>query len=135
MPSCGRKPRRSWRLAGVISGEVAPLGAGFSLAYQIVATDGRVLAMFRESARSLDDLVDAIERRSRGMRARLGDSYRQLHAMPPLARVTTGSIEALRFFTSLLRRPLDPAPPHPEALRHGTANRRAENGHWQKDAL
>lgn len=90
-------------LAGVISGEVAPVGAGFSLASQIVATDGRVLAMFRETARSPDDLVDAIERLSRGMRARLGDSYRELYATPPLARVTTGSLEALRLFTEAER--------------------------------
>ncbi len=90
-------------LAGVISGEVAQVGAGFSVASQIVATDGRVLAMFREVARSEEDLVDAIERLSRSMRARLGDTYRELYASPPLARVTTGSLEALRLFTEAER--------------------------------
>jgi eukaryotic-like serine/threonine-protein kinase len=90
-------------MRGVVAGEIAPFASGYALTSRIVGADGRVLAMFRETARSDDDLIAAVDRLSRKMRTKLGDSYRQLHATPPLERVTTSSFEALRRFTEAER--------------------------------
>jgi eukaryotic-like serine/threonine-protein kinase len=90
-------------MRGVVAGEVAPFGSGYALTSRIVGSDGRVLAMFRETARSEEELIGAVDRLSRKMRTKLGDSYRQLHASQPLEQVTTSSFEALRRFTEAER--------------------------------
>jgi len=83
-------------IKAVISGEVNVAGAGYVLTAQIIsAADGSVLASRRESARDESEVVDAIDRLSRGVRERLGESLRSVQSGPPLARLTTASLEAL----------------------------------------
>jgi len=84
----------------VIQGEIGTAGAGYVLTASIVGgEDWASLAGFRATARSEDDLIDAIESLSRDIRDKSGESLRTVRNAPALQRVTTASIEALRIYT------------------------------------
>jgi tetratricopeptide (TPR) repeat protein len=84
----------------VIQGEIGTAGAGYVLTASIVGGEGWTsLAAFRATARSEDDLIDAIENLSRDIRDKSGESLRTIRSAPPLERVTTTSIEALRAYS------------------------------------
>jgi eukaryotic-like serine/threonine-protein kinase len=86
--------------AAVIAGTLARVGSGYVLTAAIHAGEGfRRVAAFRETARGDDDLVDAIERLSRAIRAKAGESLRTVQRGESLAQVTTSSLPALRAFT------------------------------------
>lgn len=88
----------------VLTGEVAPAAGGHVLSVRLVATGtGEVLAAVRESARTDDDLLPAIDRLSRSVRERLGESLRTIRRTEPLAQVTTSSLAALEKYTQSLR--------------------------------
>ena len=83
-----------------IAGEIGPLGSGYVLTARIMGGDDWTsLAAFRETARSEDDLIDAIEALSRNIRDKSGESLRTIRNAPPLEQVTTSSLEALRLYT------------------------------------
>lgn len=83
----------------VLEGEVASAGTGYILtaALRSTTTD-RILAAFRETAAGPDDVIPAIDRLSRGIRRHAGESLRSIDDAPPLAQVTTRSLEALRIY-------------------------------------
>jgi eukaryotic-like serine/threonine-protein kinase len=86
--------------AAVITGDVAPLGTGYVLTASILGGDGFArLAGFRETARSEAELVDAVERLSRSIRDKAGESLRSVRSGRSLAQVTTASLPALRAYT------------------------------------
>ena len=87
----------------VITGEIVSVGSGFSIAARLVSKDGDVLTALQETARSEDELVEAVDRLSRGLRERFGESLRSIRRSEPLERVTTGSMRALRLFSQGLR--------------------------------
>lgn len=83
-----------------IEGEVGSVGSSFVLTARVVASaDGRPAATFREAAPTEDKLLGALERLSREIRERVGESLRAINATPPLLQVTTPSLEALRKYT------------------------------------
>jgi tetratricopeptide (TPR) repeat protein len=83
----------------VLGGDVAPLGASYLLTARLIApSSGDVLAAFRETASDSRDLVPAVERLSRALRAKVGESLKRIHAEPPLTQVTTSSLDALRLY-------------------------------------
>jgi eukaryotic-like serine/threonine-protein kinase len=83
----------------VIAGEVSALGGGYVLAARVVAAaDGATLAAVRETARDSTELIDAVDRLSKRVRERIGESLRSLHAAQPLPRVATASLPALRTY-------------------------------------
>jgi eukaryotic-like serine/threonine-protein kinase len=86
--------------AAVITGNIASAGSGYVLTASVLGGEGfRQLAGFRETARSEAELVDAIERLSRAIRDKAGESLRSVRSSPALAQVTTTSLEALRAYT------------------------------------
>lgn len=86
--------------AAVITGDVASAGTGYVLTASILAGEGyRPVGAFRETARNDGELVDAIERLSRSIRDRIGESLRSVRSGPALAQVTTASLPALRAYT------------------------------------
>jgi Flp pilus assembly protein TadD len=62
-----------------------------------------VLATARETARDSTGILDAVDRVSKKLRERIGESLRTLRANAPLAEVTTGSLEALRKYSQALQ--------------------------------
>ena len=90
----------------VVTGDVARAGGGFVLSTSLVAPeDGEILLSHRESARDSTQLLDAIDGLSRYMRERIGDPLKSISTTPPLAQVTTHSLEALRAFSQATRLP------------------------------
>jgi tetratricopeptide (TPR) repeat protein len=103
----------------VLSGEVSGLGGGAIITARLteVAT-GEVLASFRVSARRESDIIDGVDRLSRQIRAKVGESLRSVRRSEPLHAVTTESIDALRLFArSTEVSPAEAIPMLQEAIR------------------
>ncbi len=88
----------------IVDGEVVALGSGFVLAARLIATQtGDELGAFSETAKDADALLPAVERLSRKMRERIGESFRSIQSATPLERVTTSSVDALRRYVQGIR--------------------------------
>jgi tetratricopeptide (TPR) repeat protein/tRNA A-37 threonylcarbamoyl transferase component Bud32 len=84
----------------VVTGQIDPVGRGYVLSATLAsAGDGRVLAAVRETADDAVGLLKAIDRLSGKLRERIGESLVTIRANPPLERVTTSSLAALRKYT------------------------------------
>jgi eukaryotic-like serine/threonine-protein kinase len=88
----------------VVAGQIDPVGRGYVLSASLLgAADGGVLTAVRESADDQNALLPAIDRLSKKLRERIGESLTTIRADPALEQVTTGSLEALRKYTAALR--------------------------------
>jgi len=91
-------------IKAVLSGDVGSAGSGFVLTAELVEpANGEILFTHREDARGPDEIIDAINRLSRRLRERVGESLGSIRAAPPLERVTTSNLEALRLYTQAVR--------------------------------
>ena len=87
-------------IPAVIGGEIVEAGGGYVLTASVVSADlGTVLASHRETAKDDAEIIPAIDRLSRKIREMIGESFTSLRADPPLAAVTTSSLEALKLFS------------------------------------
>jgi eukaryotic-like serine/threonine-protein kinase len=90
-------------IKAVLAGEIARGGSGYLLSARLLAAEsGETLASERETAADSTALIEAIDRLSSRMRERIGESLRSIQSKPPLARATTGSLEALRKYSQAL---------------------------------
>jgi tetratricopeptide (TPR) repeat protein len=81
----------------VLNGEISQLGDQYVIAATLVgALDGTELAQFRETAKSQNDLVEALGHLSKDIREKVGESLRNVRQSNPLERVTTSSLPALK---------------------------------------
>jgi eukaryotic-like serine/threonine-protein kinase len=86
-------------LAAVIAGEVTAAAGQWAVTVRILEpATGAALAAYRESVADSARVVDALGRASRKLRAKIGESLRDVRASEPLAQVTTHSLEALRLY-------------------------------------
>ena len=84
----------------VVTGEIRPLGSGYVLLANLVSSaDARILASVRETAAGEEQIIDALDRLSAGLRDHIGEPLKAIRASQSLGRVTTPSLEALRKFT------------------------------------
>ncbi len=84
----------------VVSGKINRAGCGYVFSAQVIsAGDGTVLTSQRESAADDGDVIPAIDRLSKKLRERIGDSYRSIRSDPPLRRVTTSNLAALKLYS------------------------------------
>ncbi|UCC72134.1 MAG: hypothetical protein JSV86_17465 [Gemmatimonadota bacterium] len=91
-------------IKAVVAGEITPVGGGYQLSAQLIsAEDGSVLVPFRETAGDSTEIIHAIDRLSKRLRERIGESLKTIRASEPLARVTTSSLEALRKYSQAVR--------------------------------
>jgi len=91
-------------IPAVVVGEITPAGRGFILTSKLVdADDGSALTSVRETATDTAEVLDALDRLSKSLRERIGESYLSLRADPALAAVTTGSLDALQLYSEALR--------------------------------
>jgi len=85
----------------IVDGDVAPLGAGYVMAVRLVAADsGAELAAFRATAGSPQDLLPTLDKLTKQLRGKIGESLRTVQASPPLEQVTTTSLEALKKYAA-----------------------------------
>jgi tetratricopeptide (TPR) repeat protein len=91
-------------VAAIVDGDINSAGGTYVLAARLTSAEtGEELAAFRETARDSSEIVPAIDKLSRKLRERIGDSYRSLRADEPLAKVTTNNLEALRKYSQAVR--------------------------------
>ncbi|HEU5259783.1 MAG TPA: protein kinase [Gemmatimonadales bacterium] len=87
----------------VVRGQIDPVGRGYVLAAELVApANGAVLVALRENAKDDGAIIDAVDRLSKKLRERIGESLKTIRASDPLERVTTGSMEALRKYSQAI---------------------------------
>jgi tetratricopeptide (TPR) repeat protein len=90
--------------AAVIAGEINRAGVGYVFSVQILsAGQGEVLTSQRETAKDSTEVIAAIDRLSKRLRERIGESFRSIRNAPPLDRVTTADLEALKLYSEARR--------------------------------
>jgi tetratricopeptide (TPR) repeat protein len=91
-------------IKAVIGGDVTRVGQSYVVAARIVkAETGEVLAGFRETARADAEIIAAVDRVSKELRRRIGESIRRVEDRTSLERVTTSSLDALAFYSRGIR--------------------------------
>ncbi|HTK48341.1 MAG TPA: protein kinase [Gemmatimonadaceae bacterium] len=84
-------------IKAVIDGSLLGVGGRYVLALRLVsAQTGDELASFRETAASQSELLPVVDRLAKEVRAKIGESLRNVQSAPPLEQVTTSSLEALK---------------------------------------
>jgi tetratricopeptide (TPR) repeat protein len=90
-------------IKAVVTGDVANVAGGYVLTARLVAAESRQdLINLRESASDSTKVLETIDRLSRRMRERMGESLGSIRASAPLERATTTSLEALRKYSQSL---------------------------------
>ena len=103
-PALALEVARREGIKAVIIGEVAKAGSQYLLSAQLIsAKDGEVLTADRTTATDSTTLIAAVDRLSKNLRARIGESLKSIDRDPPLERVTTASLPALRHYTAAVR--------------------------------
>ncbi len=88
-------------IKAVLDGDIVSLGGRYILSTRLISSqDGSQLAAFKEEAESQNDLIPAIGRLGKQLRARVGESLKSVRETGALDRVTTGSLEALRKYAA-----------------------------------
>jgi tetratricopeptide (TPR) repeat protein/tRNA A-37 threonylcarbamoyl transferase component Bud32/TolB-like protein len=91
-------------IKAIVDGDVTPIGSGFIISARLIAPEtGDQLWSSRETAEGPTDVIPAVERLSRSMRRKIGESLKDVRATPDLADVTTSSLEALRKYAEGVR--------------------------------
>jgi tetratricopeptide (TPR) repeat protein len=84
----------------VVAGEISSVGRSFVLTARLLsAADGAELLALRETAVDDGQILAALDRLSKSLRERVGESLRSIRSNEPLDEVTTSSLEALRLYT------------------------------------
>jgi tetratricopeptide (TPR) repeat protein len=84
-------------LKAVVDGEILGVGGSYTISAKLVSVQtGEPLASFTEAASEAKDILPAIDKLSKRMRARIGESLRKVQSTPVLEQVTTPSLEALK---------------------------------------
>jgi len=85
-------------VAAVVAGDLTRAGKGWIVGLRLVTVTGEELAAYRATADDTGELLEAIERVSRKLRGRMGESLARVNQTPDLEAVTTRSLEAFRLF-------------------------------------
>lgn len=87
-------------LKGVVGGEIHRVGSVYTVSARLLSAEtGEELVTALETAAEPDAVVAAVERLSVRLRERIGESLRTIRRSPPLSRVRTSSLAALKSYT------------------------------------
>jgi len=102
----------------IIDGELARVGTEYVVTLRLVTADsGTLLTTATATGKGPQGFIDAVDKATRVLRGRVGESLRGVHLTPPLAQVTTGSLEALRKYSEAYR--ANNAGDYATAIKHG----------------
>src|SRR5437762_4538680 len=88
----------------VVHGQIDPLGRGYVVSAELLgAAAGAQLVAVRETARDDGAIIDAVDRLSKRLRERIGESLKTIRSSDPLERVTTSSLEALQRYSQAVK--------------------------------
>ncbi|HSM35513.1 MAG TPA: hypothetical protein VK837_03875 [Longimicrobiales bacterium] len=91
-------------IPAVLTTDLHRAGGAIVLSSRLVPPGGEAaLASFRQTASDTTEIVDAVDRLSADIRAKIGESLRAIRGSPPLERVTTSSLPALRRYSTAVR--------------------------------
>jgi DNA-binding SARP family transcriptional activator len=91
-------------MKAVLCGEISSVGPGYILSARLALVDSTdALAAYRETAADSAEIIPAMERLSKRVRKRAGESLRLIRRNEPLEQVTTSSLEALRLYSQGIR--------------------------------
>jgi tetratricopeptide (TPR) repeat protein len=83
---------------------VTPLAGGYVVTVRLVdAATGDGLASFRQTIDGPGELLPTLDKLSGDLRGKIGESLKRVRANPPLERVTTSSLDALRKYAEGMR--------------------------------
>ena len=83
-----------------VTGSLARLSGAYTLTVHLVAAhSGEALVSLRETAADSSGIVLAVDRASKLLRRRIGESLRDLEDAPTVEQATTASLPALRHYT------------------------------------
>jgi tetratricopeptide (TPR) repeat protein len=103
-PTLARELAQREGIPAIVTGEIAPVGKSYVISASVVSTaNASVLTALRETAANEGELIPAVDRLSRALRERVGESLITIRADAPLAHVTTGSLDALRKYSQGMR--------------------------------
>ena len=86
-------------IAAVVGGEILSGGGSYVITAHLVSPVGDLLGNARVTAADSSKIIEAIDKLSRNLREQIGESYSSMRESPPLAQVSTSSLEALRRYT------------------------------------
>jgi len=85
----------------IVAGSIVPAGVGYIVTARLVTAEtGDELASFRESAKDAGDLIPAVDRVTKSLRGKIGESLKTVREAPRLDQVTTASLGALRSYAA-----------------------------------
>ncbi len=85
----------------VVTGSVVPAGSGYIVTARLVAAEsGDELASYHESAKDAGDLIPTVDRLTKSLRGKIGESLKSVHDAPPLEQVSTALLGALRSYAA-----------------------------------
>ena len=88
----------------LVTGAIARVAGRYTITAQVTGAEkGDLLAAFRETAADSNGLIPALDRLSKQVRERMGESLPSVAATPKLAEVTTASLAALRKYSDGVR--------------------------------
>ena len=87
-------------IKAVLDGDIVALGGRYILTTRLISSSGEQLATFSEEASSDNELIPAIGRLGKQVRAKAGESLKLVREAGALDRVTTNSLEALRKYAA-----------------------------------
>ncbi len=88
----------------IVAGDVTQLGTSYVVSIRLVSADsGNELAAYRASADGTGQLLDALDKLTRKLRGRIGESLKSVRDAPALDQVTTSSLDALRKYAEAVR--------------------------------
>ncbi|MEO8562259.1 MAG: protein kinase [bacterium] len=91
-------------IKAVVSGSVIAVGSSYIITASLVnAQSGDELAVYRESAANAGEIIPTVDKLTRQLRGKIGESLKSVADAPALAQVTTPSLDALRAFAAGLR--------------------------------
>jgi serine/threonine protein kinase/tetratricopeptide (TPR) repeat protein len=91
-------------LKAFVTGSVARLSGAYVVTAQLVgAQNGEALAAVRETAADSSHLIAAVDRASKRLRRRIGETLREVRQTAPLDQATTASLPALLEYTEGMR--------------------------------
>jgi tetratricopeptide (TPR) repeat protein/tRNA A-37 threonylcarbamoyl transferase component Bud32 len=91
-------------IKAVVGGTITPVGGSYIITARLVSAEsGDELAVYRETAKDAGDIIPTVDRLTRQLRGRIGESLKSVKDAPALSQVTTSSLDALRAFAAGLR--------------------------------
>jgi serine/threonine-protein kinase len=91
-------------IKAVVAGDIAAVGGQYVVSARLVSpAKGDVLAAYRATASGPGEIIRAVDRVSKQLRGRIGESLKGVGDAPALETVTTASLDALRSYSQAIR--------------------------------